>query len=198
MKPNKTNERLPLPGMVLIGSYTRNAGKTTLACRLIEHWKETLPVVGLKVVCIDEGRAHCPKGNEGCGICLGLSGPYDCRKETGENPGKDTARMRDAGAEAYLLRCRKDAVRQGLGWFLAGPGKGALVVCESNSIGLHVKPGVFLFSAGQLPEEAEKKPSALRAEPFVDRVVLWEEGLPKLRVNQAETGPWVTLEQIKT
>ena len=55
-----------VPGMVMVGSAGRNAGKTTFACGLIERFCRRGPVVALKVTSVSRSDGVCPRGGEGC------------------------------------------------------------------------------------------------------------------------------------
>jgi hypothetical protein len=98
-------------------------------------------------------------------MCTNLCGDFELREERGENLGKDTARMLQAGAQrAFLLRSLKSSLLEAFIDSLALVPKDALIVCESNSLRLCVQPGVFLFAG----TAGEMKPSARAVAGYAD------------------------------
>lgn len=179
--------QLYVPQLVLIGAAGRNSGKTLLACDVISAYAKLHPVYALKIISIDRAGEECHRGSEGCGICTKLSGDFELREETGENTGKDTARMLQAGAHrAFLLRSLKSRMLEAFIDFLSLVPKDGLIVCESNSLRLCVQPGVFLFAgtAGDI------KPSARAVAGYADyQLAYGETAAAKLvRVEQNADG----------
>ena len=184
---NDGSGQLSIPQLVLIGAAGRNSGKTLLACDVISAYAKLHPVYALKIIKIERAGEECHRGSEGCGICTNLSGDFELREETGENRGKDTARMLQAGAErAFLLRSLKSSLLEAFINFLSLVPKGALIVCESNSLRLSVRPGVFLFAG----TAGEMKPSARAVAGYADyRLAYGEAAAAKLvRVEQNADG----------
>ena len=172
-----------VPQMVLIGAAGRGAGKTELAGKTIGMLRESGPVVGVKVVRVERPGMPCHRGGAGCGLCGTLEGRFDLREETGEDPEKDTARMLAAGAkQAYLLRALPKAMAEGFAHFLKQVPKNALIVCESNSLRKVIRPGVFLYAAGDKTEEGRAKPSARAVRHLADRVIFRGGKPPMLNV----------------
>lgn len=158
-------ERLYEPRLVLIGAAGRNSGKTLLACDVIAAYAKEYPVYALKIIGIERAGEECHRGGAGCGMCTNLSGNYELREETGENGGKDTARMLQAGAHrAFLLRSLKSSMYEAFWDFVKRVPQNALIVCESNSLRLSVRPGVFLFAGAA----GEMKPSARAVAGYAD------------------------------
>lgn len=163
--------------MIMIGAAGRNAAKTEMACRLIKKFIPDYTVIALKVTRhegTDEVKAA---GRENLKAGDFAGGEYLLVEEKGENPGKDTGRMRMAGAHAvYWLSARSENLPEGMGKFLAlinnGPDK--IIICESNSMRLFVKPGLFLVNQNVLDQSV--KPSCLDVIGFADRVVRFDSG----------------------
>lgn len=138
------------PRLLLIGSGGRNSGKTFLACRVIEGFSKSIPLVGVKVTAVSETidggeLAVCPRGGAGCGACSSLTGDYDIIGETRTDCSKDTSRLLAAGCSAvYWLRARTHALGAAFDALLSRIGGEVFMVCESNSLRKHVRPGVFL------------------------------------------------------
>jgi molybdopterin-guanine dinucleotide biosynthesis protein A len=163
-----------MPGLLLIGALSRDAGKTELACRILARHADRRELVGLKVTPVDEGDGcECPRGGAGCGVCGSLEGPFLLTEERAEPPGKDTTRMLAAGARrVFWLRVRRGALQIGLQALGAALGPGALVVAESNTLRAVVDPDLFLML--ERPGASEVRPSAEAARGFSDRVVRFD------------------------
>lgn len=138
-------EPLKAGHMVLIGATGRNSGKTTLAIQIIEALKEHIPIVAFKLITIKEHGDICPRGGQGCGICKGLKDCFDIIEEKGSGT-KDTMLLKKAGADkVFLIRAFKENLREALKEALKLVPENALILCESNSARLVVKPAVFIM-----------------------------------------------------
>tara|TARA_B100000965_G_C19394141_1_gene670361 strand:- start:204 stop:845 length:642 start_codon:yes stop_codon:yes gene_type:complete len=150
---------LHIPQMILIGSSGRNSGKTTLAIALIKRWKRYFPVVGLKVTTIQDRDGACPRGGKGCGVCNSLNGDYEILEEINRNLDKDTSLLLAAGADkVYWLKTLKSNIGDGIAALMQNIPANTIIVCESNSLRMSVKPGVFIMldnsKDGQIKESA--------------------------------------------
>jgi molybdopterin-guanine dinucleotide biosynthesis protein len=169
------NSIFPAPQMILIGSTGRNKGKTFLAEALIRHYKDRLPVIGLKVTTVARLGDVCPRGDHGCGGCVlsknyviteerpgGAKSPDPrCGEQAPAGDGKDTARLLTAGAErVFWLRSLRSALAEGYGAVLEKIPPNALLIAESNSLREVVRPGCFIMIRSGPDEQA--KPSAAR------------------------------------
>lgn len=182
-------ESLSVPGLILIGSFERNDGKTTLACHYIKQWKSRFPVYALKVISTDRGRHHCPHGSAGCGICSSFSAEFELMEEKDYSGFKDTSKMLLAGAvQAHLLKSFSTAVPEAFAHYLEQVPKRALIVCESNTLRQHVEPGVFLFGARSRAEGRDMKPSARAVLHHVDYFVDSLDDIPALAVEEGGNG----------
>jgi hypothetical protein len=145
---------IPMPRLLLIGAATRNAGKTTLSCRVIERFRDR----GIVAV-----KATIHRGEE-------ATGHYSVTRELGDHEDKDTGRLFAAGASAvYWLRADERSIERALVELFALVPPDAPILCESNSLRHFVMPGLFLFV--QRRGEAEMKETARAVLPFADRVV---------------------------
>ncbi|MBT3271523.1 MAG: NTP transferase domain-containing protein, partial [Spirochaetales bacterium] len=162
-------DRLSVPTLLLIGSMGRNSGKTVLACKKISLLRASHPVIALKVSTIHTTEKRCLRGGEGCGVCTSLEGDFCITEELEESGGKDTARMLAAGAaKVYWLRALKDHLAEGFLAFLDMVDSSHPIVCESNSLGLIVEPGVFIMMKQK--SSAEKKASADAVLDLADQI----------------------------
>ncbi len=171
---------IDVPNMVLVGSFGRNDGKTTLACRLVRHLSRTRPVVGLKVISVAEKHGQCQHGAAGCGLCTSFQGDFRLAEDDGSAPGKDTALLKATGAQrAFLLSSLAHALPEALAAFLAKVPQNAVVVCESNSLRTVAKPGVFFMAAH-------------RYAPFVDgsKNTPAREGIPPAKASAKAVFPY--------
>jgi molybdopterin-guanine dinucleotide biosynthesis protein A len=168
---------IEIPGMLLVGSAGRNAGKTEFACRLIETFRRERDLVAVKITAVDRTDGACPRGGRGCGVCSSLEGRYAITEETDASGAKDTCRLLAAGATRVLwLRVIKAHMREGLTALLDRIGKDALWICESNSIRRVVRPGVFLMVVNEASDRYKAS-----AEQVRDRVDCFVRSTPESR-----------------
>lgn len=160
--------------MLLVGGAGRNSGKTRLSCALIERFRRRFPLVGLKVTAIREQDGPCPRGNDSCGVCSSLTGPWAITEEHGEPPGKDTSLLLASGAQrVYWLRVLRQHLAEGAAALLARVGPDTPCICESNSLRHVVRPGVFVVVKARTSTKI--KPSCREVLHLADRVVLYDE-----------------------
>ncbi len=145
---------ITMPRMLLIGAATRDAGKTTLAYRIVHRFRES----GIVAV-----KATIHRGEE-------VAGHYSVTREEGQHAEKDTGRLFSAGAAAvYWLRSDERSIGKAVNELLSLLPAEAPVLCESNTLRTFVEPGLFLLVKRR--GESEIKPSARAVLPFADRVV---------------------------
>ena len=94
-------------GMLLVGAASRNAGKTTLACALVQAVARSCPVAAVKVTIVRDDGHGCPRGDEGCGVCERLDVPFRLTEQVGEPDDTDTGRLLAAGARPVLWLCAR-------------------------------------------------------------------------------------------
>ncbi|MBN2657755.1 MAG: hypothetical protein JXR86_11900 [Spirochaetales bacterium] len=137
-----TRSTLYLPDFLVIGSSSRNAGKTSFSRNLIETFPGTLQAVKITVISKEH---RCPHGDGGCGVCSSLHASYEITEETVREGHKDTSKLLKAGASrVYWLRVSREAVPEGLEALLSILDPKLPVLCESNSIVRTVKPGLYI------------------------------------------------------
>jgi len=158
-----------LPNFLVIGAYSRNAGKTTFSTEIIKELKG--PVTALKVTIIkDDERIACPRGGSGCGVCTSLSSDFEISEELDTKTGKDTSELLAAGAEkVYWLRVREGFEEPGLEAVLKQIPSDKAVICESNSIMHSIIPSLFFLLKSKT--EKNKKKSAISVEDKADCIV---------------------------
>lgn len=162
------SERLSLPHFLIVGAYSRNAGKTTFSRDVINSFDGKL--IAVKITIIKGETRGCPRGGEGCGVCTSLDRDYLINEEKNRSGEKDTSKLLQAGAEKVLwLRVRENAVHQGLEALLKLLPTNEPVICESNSIVQYINPGLFLLLKAR--GEEKKKKSALSVENRADLII---------------------------
>jgi hypothetical protein len=154
---------------VVVGGNSRNIGKTSLACSLIEATKE-LDWTALKIT--QFGHGICSSSGEACGCAIDdPECPYEITVETGEKPGSDTARMLRAGArESLWVRVAMGQLERAMPAILARIAGRQHVLIESNSVVEFVEPDVY-FSVLNF-DQPDFKVSAARLGERVDAFVL--------------------------
>ncbi len=158
---------------LMVGSTSRNVGKTEFACQLIRQVARTHPIVGVKITTVAERDGQCPRGGTGCGVCSTLTGPYAITQETSASSEKDTMRLLQAGATSvFWLRVLKDHLAAGIAALLDKLPDDLPVVCESNSARFVLEPAVFVVVKSKQDEKV--KPSCLAVMSRADCVVTFD------------------------
>nr|WP_308742820.1 hypothetical protein [uncultured Anaerocolumna sp.] len=159
--------------IILIGATGRNSGKTTLALRIIDEYKDKMPIIAFKLITVHDKGDICPRGGKGCGICKGLKECFDITEEVGEGT-KDTMLLKKAGARhVYLIRAFKENIREALEEALKLVPKDTLVICESNSARLVAEPACFIMIESSTSSSI--KPSAQAVLEYADFTLKQEE-----------------------
>lgn len=137
--------------MVMVGGNSRNSGKTTVACSIINKLSATQKVIGLKVTSIrhGEGDMH---GNHHEEFASGFS----VFEEHNSESLKDTSKMLRAGAlHVYFIRAEDTFAEQAILQFFSSYINNELIVCESRSLRNIIIPGLFVM---MIREPAISKP----------------------------------------
>ena len=135
-----------IPNMFMIGSTGRNSGKTTLAAAMVQKFKSTRTVIGLKVTSIEGPEEACPRGGLGCGACGSLVGSFQIIEETDKNTAKDTSQLLASGcAKVFWLKTLRTHLAEGITEFLKLVPPDAIIICESNSLRHVVQPKAFIM-----------------------------------------------------
>ncbi|MGL1930589.1 MAG: hypothetical protein OCC45_02385 [Desulfotalea sp.] len=161
--------------LILVGGTGRNVGKTQFVCDLIKSIANNYDVYGLKVSAIypDEEIFH---GNHD-----GNLQNQRLFEETRNDTKKDTSRMLRAGANrVFYLQSDDVFIQQGYLRFLELIPKDAIIVCESNSLGYHVKPLKHIIIKS---ETGKIKPRSLKQLESADIIITSKggQGFPELQ-----------------
>lgn len=136
---------IEVANMLILGAAGRNVGKTEFACALIRCHSKTNNVIAVKITTVRERDGKCPRGGQGCGVCSSLMENFCLTEERVTGSGKDTSRMKEAGAQRVLwMRVLYDHIEEGVKALLKEIPVDACVICESNSARLAIEPGAFL------------------------------------------------------
>ena len=158
------------PNLLIIGSASRNTGKTEFACRIIEKHAAKKEIIGVKVIPVDKNEVKCHRGIESCGICDSLIGDYNIIEEKTIDTFKDTSRMLKAGAkQAYLLIVDRNSLEKGIDAMLSRISNNALIVIESNSIRKVIEPGLFIVTKKSTNDSV--KPTCAEVIEFADKII---------------------------
>lgn len=122
---------------IVVSGEHSGVGKTYLAQKLLKHlngWS------ALKVTVSKEG--GCPN-NKNCGICGSIKKPFYIVKNQDiiNQPGKDTARLKQAGAkEVIWLKAKPEGLKKGLEKVLSEFSDCKGIIIEGNSVLKFFKP----------------------------------------------------------
>ncbi len=126
--------------LLIVGGTGRNVGKTEFICRLIAKIAVEQQIYALKVSAIypDEEIFH------------GNHSPAEPAQflfeETRPETHKDTSRMLRAGASrVFYLRSDDSGIETGFDLFRRRIEMPAAVICESNSLGAFIRPGLLVM-----------------------------------------------------
>jgi molybdopterin-guanine dinucleotide biosynthesis protein len=147
---------IKMDSMLLIGSTTKKAGKTTLACSIIQHFCKTKDITAVKITPIEDA--------------IISKDDFVLTEEKSITGSTDSSRFLKAGAkEAFWLKVKKTSLQKGLDALLKEIDINSLIVCESTSLRQIVEPGVFLMVTRK--EHIEVKPSAKEILRLADRLI---------------------------
>lgn len=150
----------------MIGGASRNVGKTTFSSKVIEHFSENHPIIGLKVKTIYEGDNffHGKDRNP-------LDSDFRLIEEFDDFSDEDTSKMLRSGAKrVFRLKVKSSALDKAFFYFKTQLDRKYLIICESNSLRKILKPDVFILIKQK--EAGEMKPSAKELEKYADKIVL--------------------------
>ena len=132
---------IQMPGMVMVGGNSRNSGKTTLACSIIEKLSKTYEVIGLKLTSIRPGEDD-KHGNHSEKI----TSDFTIFEELDAGSLKDTSKMLRSGAKhVYYIHVTDTFAENAILHFLSSYINKELIVCESRSLRNIIEPGLFVM-----------------------------------------------------
>jgi hypothetical protein len=149
----------------MIGGATRNVGKTSLSCKIIERFAETNKIIGLKIKTLYEGDSffHGKERNP-------LTGEFRITEEKDIKGTEDTSKMLRVGAKrVFRIKVKSNSIEKAFNELEKITGQNCVFVCESNSLRKAVRPGIFIMIKNK--DSETMKPSAKELQKFADRIV---------------------------
>jgi hypothetical protein len=144
---------IQMPGMVMVGGNSRNSGKTTMACSIIEKLSKAHEVIGLKVTSIRPG-----EGDKHGNHSEKVTSDFAIFEELDRFSPKDTSKMLNAGAKhVYYIRVTDSFSEKAILHFLSSYINKELIVCESRSLRNIIEPGLFLMMLRETEIESAKE-----------------------------------------
>ena len=156
-----------LPQLLVIGGATRNVGKTTLTCRIIEKFSKQNKIIGVKIKTIYEndnffhGKDKKPlKKNENFRIC----------EEKITNLSSDGEKMLKAGAErVFKIKTKNNWLKSAFVELQKIASKDYCFICESNSLVEVIKPSVYILIMKK--NSTDIKPSAKKNKNLANKII---------------------------
>lgn len=128
---------MKVPNLLIIAGTGNKAGKTTLACRIIEKFRDR-GVVAVKIT------PHFHENTPGLEPVIEKPG-LSVYREKNRSTSKDTSRMLAAGAaSAFFAKVTDDTLPEAFLEILKQMPEGAPVVCESPALRYYFDPGLFI------------------------------------------------------
>jgi hypothetical protein len=150
---------IKIASMLLIGSTAKKAGKTKLACDIIQLFSKAKNITAVKITPLDESSP--------------TQDAFSLTEEKNAIANTDSSRFLKAGAKrAFWLKVKKDSLQKGFNALLKVIGPDSIIVCESTSLRKVVEPGLFLIVKRK--QETNLKPSVADVINFADRSITFD------------------------
>jgi hypothetical protein len=170
-----------LPNLLLIAGTGNKSGKTSLACRLIEQFRD-LGIIAVKIT------PHFHETTDGL-VNLAKSPDYSVFEETNMGTSKDTSRMLKAGsARVFFAKVTDDTLPDAFLEIMKHIDSGTPVICESPALRKYIEPGVFIIMTSNVVNK-QKNINHLQALPHVALALEELEGIDSLPIG-FEEGKW--------
>ena len=161
---------LSIPNMVLLGGNSRNSGKTTMACNIIQKFSSAHEIIGLKVTAIRPGEDEFHGNHD-----VEESADFSIFEELNASSHKDTSKMLRAGAHrVFYIRVNEKFIQKAILHFLSTYINKQIIVCESRSLRRLINPGLFLMMM-RLPEEGKAKNDIDTCLSLADEIFYFDE-----------------------
>jgi hypothetical protein len=127
-----------ITNLLLIAGTGNKSGKTTLACRIIEQFRDQ-GITGIKIT------PHFHETTPGLNLIVSTPG-YSVYEETYGGTDKDTSRMLKAGsAHVYFAKVTDNELVNAFTEIMKLIPGGTPVVCESPALRHYIEPGLFVI-----------------------------------------------------
>ena len=124
--------------LLLIAGTGTKSGKTSLACKIIEQFKD-LNIIGIKI------SPHFHETTEGL-ISISEDTGYAIYEETDRKSTKDTSRMLRAGAsKVYFAKVWDEQLMNVFNKIMKYVPSDGPVICESPALRNFIEPGLFMI-----------------------------------------------------
>lgn len=154
-----SNKMMKMDSMLLIGSTTKDAGKTMLACDIIRLFCKAEDITAIKITPTAEPSLS--------------KDDFLLTEEKSTIADTDSSKFLKAGAKrAFWLKVKKDFLQKGFDNLLKIIGPDSVIICESTSLRKIVEPGLFIIV--KRSEERNLKPSAAAVCQSADRIVTFD------------------------
>ena len=126
------------PNLLIISGTGNKSGKTSLACRIIEQFRQ-LKVVGIKIT------PHFHETTDGLVTIVEEKG-YSVFEETNRDIIKDSSRMLQAGAaRVFFAKVNDNTLTDAFTEIMEHVSCNTPVICESPALRNYIEPGLFLI-----------------------------------------------------
>jgi len=170
-----------IPNLLLIAGTGTKSGKTTLACKIIEQYKD-LNIYSIKIT------PHFHETTTGL-ISIAEKEGYSIYEETNSDTSKDTSRMLHAGAaKVYFAKVWDDQLLIAFNEIVKFIPPDVPIICESPALRNFIEPGIFIIMTSDVINK-HKDINHLQALPHI---LLKYEDLDKIDSLQIgfESGKW--------
>lgn len=125
--------------LLIIAGTGRNSGKTTLACQVIDKFRQLLPVA-VKI------SPHFHEPTSGL-LEWHIEEGFSIFTENHKEGNKDSSRMLGAGAaKVYYLQCRDEYIKRAFSMVFSTLPADRPVIYESPSLAKYIDPGVLFIA----------------------------------------------------
>lgn len=171
-----------IKSLLLVSGTQKNCGKTTLACEIIKKFAPIAAIIGIKIT------LH-PLSPEATNAA---ETPFSITEEAIAGNQTDTQRMLQAGAKkSFLISCNGNNFLEAFLQVYNEHCIDKLTVCETNTLRMHVKPGILALATSNCQKEI--KPSAQYLLPFADFTITYQDMISTtncLSEITIENGTW--------
>jgi hypothetical protein len=127
-----------IPNLLLIAGTGNKSGKTTLACRVVEQFRNE-GVTAIKIT------PHFHETTPGL-VLLTEGRGFSVYEETNKDASKDTSRMLKAGAsKAYFAKVIDNDLLSAIKAIMEYIPENSPIVCESPALRYFIEPGIFVI-----------------------------------------------------
>ena len=174
------------PNLLLITGTGTKSGKTSMACRIIEQFRN-LNITAIKI------SPHFHETTQGLNTIREETG-YAIYEETNSDTTKDTSRMLQSGASTvYFAKVLDNRLKFVFDKIMGMIPEGIPVVCESPALRNYIEPGVFVIMTSDTINK-HKNIKRLQALPHV---MFKLEELKDIRSLplEFEDGKWILIQE---